>query len=181
MSEDHPLAKLLARAAGGDRASFRALYDATSAKLLGTILRICKDRDLARDLLQEVYVKIWQNARSFDATQSSPVTWMVAIARYRAIDEMRRRKPETSGSEQELDDAAAEFVDPLASRDRREEAARLSQCLDGLEAERRQAILLAYCYGASRESLAERFARPVATIKTWLRRSLTQLRGCLEG
>ncbi|MFX9180917.1 sigma factor, partial [Acinetobacter baumannii] len=67
MSDSRPLAELLLRCAAGDRGAFRTLYDSTSAKLFGTILRICRDRDLARDLLQEAYVKIWQNAERFDA------------------------------------------------------------------------------------------------------------------
>lgn len=181
MSDDHPLAELLVRSAAGDRGAFRMLYDSTSAKLFGTILRICRDRDLARDLLQEVYVKIWQNADRFDAARSSPITWMVSIARNRSIDEIRRARPEITSESEDLPEIAAEFSDPLAGRDRREELARLMRCLDGLDDERRQAVLLAYCHGASRESLADRLGRPVPTIKTWLRRGLAQLRGCLDG
>lgn len=180
MSDSRPLAELLLRCAAGDRGAFRTLYDSTSAKLFGTILRICRDRDLARDLLQEAYVKIWQNAERFDASRSSPITWMVSIARNRAIDEIRRVRHEITGDGDDLLEVAADFVDPLASRDQREERARLMRCLDGLDDERRQAVLLAYCHGASRESLAERLGRPVPTIKTWLRRGLAQLRGCLD-
>ncbi|MDJ1159502.1 sigma-70 family RNA polymerase sigma factor [Chelatococcus sp. SYSU_G07232] len=177
--EQDQLVDWLARSARGDRAAFQALYRATSAKLFGTILRILGDRDLSRDVTQETYVKIWHNAARYDPAKSSPITWMAAIARNRALDEARRRQPPAA----DIDDVELEVPgdnpDPLAARARREELRRLIACLDGLDAERRQAVLLAYCHGLSREALAQRFARPVGTIKVWLHRSLAQLRECL--
>ena len=87
------LAALLAAAAGGDKSAFEQLYDATSAKLFGIVLRILHDRAVAEDILQEAYVRIWENASRFDAGKASPITWMATIARNRAIDEARRRMP----------------------------------------------------------------------------------------
>jgi RNA polymerase sigma-70 factor (ECF subfamily) len=104
---------------------------------------------------------------------------MTAIARNRALDEARKRKPPTLDPEAEELHLAAPQADPLAGRDRAEELRRLLSCLDGLDAERRRIVVLAYCEGLSREALAARFGHPAATIKTWLRRSLTQLRECL--
>jgi RNA polymerase sigma-70 factor (ECF subfamily) len=74
---------------------------------------------------------------------------------------------------------ADEFNDPLAAREKSETWARLAACLDGIEKDRREMVLLAYHYGMSREDLAAKFGAPVATVKTWLRRSLLQLRACL--
>src|SRR5262245_24007448 len=86
------LVSLLERVAARDRQAFSALYTATSAKLYGIILRIARRRDIADEVLQEVYVQIWQRAAHYDASKGSPITWMVAIARNRALDEARRKK-----------------------------------------------------------------------------------------
>ena len=74
----------------GDRAVFRRVYAITSVKLFGIVIRILGQRDLAEDVLQEVYIRIWQRAGDFDPTIGSPITWMVTIARNRALDETRR-------------------------------------------------------------------------------------------
>ena len=174
---------LLGRVAGGDRASFQDLYQRTSAKLYGTALRILRDEALTRDVLQEAYVKIWQKAADFNPDFASPVTWMATIVRNRALDEIRRTKPvsiSAMGEDGDNFDFAAEFDHPLDSRERSEELRRLMSCLGDLDEERRQVVLLAYYRGMSREELSRRFGRPVPTIKTWLHRSLTQLRGCLQ-
>lgn len=179
----HLLAAALARAANDDRAAFREVYDRTSAKLYSVVFRILRDEALSRDVLQEVYVKIWQKAVDFDATLASPITWMATIARNRALDEVRRVRPETvsaTGDEGEEIDFAAELSHPLDGRERSEELRRLMGCLGTLDAERRDVVLLAYYRGMSRDALAERFNRPVSTIKTWLHRSLAQLKGCLQ-
>src|SRR6476620_10041907 len=83
------LAAALARVAGGDHAALRIVYQDTSAKLFGVCLRILKDRSEAEDVLQDVYVTVWRKAATFDSGRASPITWMVAIARNRAIDRLR--------------------------------------------------------------------------------------------
>jgi RNA polymerase sigma-70 factor (ECF subfamily) len=175
-----PLIALVQRVGRGDREAFRALYDATSAKLFGTILRILGDRDASRDILQEVYVKIWQNAAAFDSSKASPITWMATIARNRAIDEARRVSPLRASITTDDIELVGEDSDPLAARSQGEDMRQVLGCLDGLDDTRRRMVLLAYCHGFSREALAEKFGHPVATVKTWLRRSLLQLRECLD-
>jgi RNA polymerase sigma factor (sigma-70 family) len=86
------LSQLLARTGLGDRRAFAALYDRTSAHLFGVILRIQRDRALAEDLLQEIYVSVWKAAASFDAARSQPLTWLTSIARNRAIDSLAVRR-----------------------------------------------------------------------------------------
>jgi RNA polymerase sigma-70 factor (ECF subfamily) len=174
------LAERLRRVADGDRRAFAAVYAATSAKLYGIVLRIVRERARADDVLQDVYVRIWERAGDFEAARASPITWMATIARNRALDEVRRRRPASLDELPEALEIAAEQADPLAGREASEAMARLQRCLDGLEAPRREIVLLAYCHGLSREALASRFGHPVATIKTWLHRSLAQVRGCLE-
>ena len=87
----HELAQLLARSGLGDRAAFARLYESTAGHLLAVVLRIQRDRALAEDLLQEVYVNVWKAASGFDAARSQPLTWLTSIARNRAIDSLRRQ------------------------------------------------------------------------------------------
>ena len=174
------LARLLTRVAARDTKAFAALYRATSAKLYGVVARILKRRDVAADVLQETYVRVWEKAGEFDSAKGSALGWMATIARNRALDEVRRVRPVSLEDQPEGFEPAAEEVDPLGARERSEGLARLIGCLQGLDEEKRAIVLLAYYRGLSREALAKRFGRPVATIKTWLRRSLAQLRDCLE-
>jgi len=174
------LADLMQRVARQDRAAFAALYRATSAKLFGVILRILRRRDLADEVLQEVYVRIWQHAGRFDGTRASAVTWMAAIARNAALDAVRMR------THVSMDDApeALEVRDPgpLAPEllELGEDIDRLRRCIGDLEPERQQIVRLAYLDGLSREELSQRFGHPVPTIKTWLHRSLKRLKDCLD-
>jgi RNA polymerase sigma-70 factor (ECF subfamily) len=105
---------------------------------------------------------------------------MATIARNRALDEVRRSRPVSLEDMPEGYEPAAEFIDPLASRDRQQSYAALMRCLNALEPDKREMILAAYYRGASREALAEKHKAPVGTVKTWLRRSLAQLKDCLS-
>ena len=174
------LAQLLSQVASRDRAAFAILYKQTHAKLYGVIARILARSDLAGEVLQETYVRIWRKAGDFDPAKGSPIAWMATIARNRALDEARRVKPLAIDDMPESFEPPAEEIDPLAARDRSERLAALMRCLSLLDEEKRQIVLLAYYRGASREALSKRFARPVPTIKTWLHRSLAQLKDCLS-
>ena len=173
------LVQLLSRVANKNRDAFNALYRATSAKLYGVVLRILVRRDLADEVLQEAFVKIWERAGDFDAQRASPITWMVTIARNRALDEARKK------GHLRIDDepGALEVADPLPlateTIEQNEQSRRLHKCLDALEPQRKDIVKLAYLEGLSREELAARFGHPVSTIKTWLHRSLKQLKDCL--
>ena len=173
------LADLLRRVAIRDTAAFAALYKLTSAKLYGIVARILTRGDAASDALQEAYVRIWERAGEFDPRKGSPLAWMATIARNRALDEVRRVRPGSLEDQPDGFEPAAEEVNPLAARERSEALAAVLRCLQALDEEKREAIMLAYYRGLSREALAKRFGRPVATIKTWLHRSLAQLRDCL--
>ena len=174
------LRDLLVRVAARDEAAFRTLYRQTGAKLYGIIFRILQRKDAAAEVLQEAYVRIWEKAADFDVARGSPLAWMATIARNRALDEVRRVRPASLEDLPEGFEPAAEQIDPLAARDRSEQLAALIACLERLEDEKRAIVMLAYYQGASREALAKRFGRPVPTIKTWLHRSLAQLRDCLS-
>lgn len=173
------LVTLLRRVAARDKAAFSALYQATSAKLYGVILRILVRRDISDDVLQEVFIRIWERAVDYDAGKGSPIAWMAAIARNRALDEVRRKTPVSMEDAPETLEVASDEPSPLDNLNQSQDMQRLARCLDGLEADRRDMVVLAYRQGMSREELAVRYGRPVPTIKTWLRRSLAQLKDCL--
>ena len=172
------LVVLLQRVAAKDMTAFVALYEATAAKLFGTALRILKRRDLAEEVLQDVFVTIMQKADGYDPSKGAVISWMVAITRNRALDIVRRATPiqdDMSGA----DEVADEEPDALSLLTLAEDTKRLLGCLDGLESQRKEMVMLAYFHGESREALSARYGCPVGTIKTWLRRSLGQLRDCL--
>jgi RNA polymerase sigma-70 factor (ECF subfamily) len=163
----------------GDRAAFEHLYVATRAKLYGVVLRILRRHDLADEVMQEVYLKIWSGAGQFNPGLASPITWMVTIARNRAIDLVRKRREVSIEEEPKAMNVAADLPNPLARRELTEEVRRLMACIERLEPERQSLVLLAYRNGWSREQLAAKLGKPVNTIKTWLRRSLLEIRECL--
>jgi RNA polymerase sigma-70 factor, ECF subfamily len=170
---------LLAAVAKGDQAAFERLYEATRAKLYGVVLRILRRADLADEVIQEAYLKVWNSAGQFDPAMASPITWMVAIARNRAIDLVRRKSEVSIEEEPEAMEIAAESPDPLAPREMGEELNRLLDCMGQLDEERRRLVLLAYYSGWSRDRLAAEFEMSVNTVKTWLRRALIDIRECL--
>ncbi len=170
---------LLAAVAKGDQAAFERLYSATRAKLYGVLLRILGTPELADDVMQETYLKVWKMAGKFDPTIASPITWMVAIARNRAIDIVRKRADVSIEDSPEAMGVTAEAPPPLARREMTEELRRLLSCLGKLDPEKQRIVLLAYYSGWSREQLAQKLDIPVNTIKTWLRRSLLEIRECM--
>jgi RNA polymerase sigma factor (sigma-70 family) len=184
------LSRLLARAGLGDRAAFAALYDQTSAHLLGVVLRIHRDRALAEDILQEVYVNVWRAAQTFDAAQSQPLTWLTSIARNRAIDTLRRTQtqPRTvtgfSNPDEEdsdlYDSVASDAPGPLDLLSRASDARALSACMEGLSAQQRQSVALAFFDGLSHAEVADSMRQPLGTVKSWVRRALMSLKTCLE-
>lgn len=130
--------------------------------------------------MQEVYLKVWQNAASFNPEAGRPMTWLISVARYRAIDVIRQHRERPAST----DDEGVDWIETLPEpRDREAEfleVERLRVCLDRLDETHRRCLLEAYYAGYSREELAMRFGKPVNTIKTWLHRGVASLRGCLD-
>jgi RNA polymerase sigma factor (sigma-70 family) len=179
----HPsidLAGLIAATARGDRAAFAELYGRSAAKLLGIVIRIVHDRAIAEDVLQEVYLRVWQNADGYVPEAGRPMTWMISIARHRAIDVVRGRRIVQLAQDEDGLDPLEGVPEP---RDREAEiidTSRLRLCLGQLDPIQRRCLLDAYYEGYSRQELAIRFGKPVNTIKTWLHRTAATLRGCLD-
>lgn len=174
------LVSLMKAVAAGDRGAVRKLYDRTSAKLHATARRILKSDATAEDAVQEAFVRIWRRAGDFDASIASPIAWMTTIARHAAID-MARRGAERVSAAAADPEIAERMADPVADAERLVAGSGLARCLEGLDSDRRGMVLLAYCYGWSRDELSVRFERPAATVKTILRRSLMALKECLGG
>jgi RNA polymerase sigma factor (sigma-70 family) len=187
------LARLLGRAGLGDRAAFATLYERTSPHLFAVVLRINRDRAQAEDILQEVYVNVWRAAKSFDAAQSQPLTWLTSIARNRAIDSLRRSRArpqiETSrafdNSADAEDDSVYDTVadsapGPLDLLSQASDARALAACMENLTALQRQSLALAFYQGLSHAEVAEQMREPLGTVKSWVRRALLILKDCLE-
>ena len=173
------LAPLFEAMAAGDRSALATLYKRTSAKLFGIIVRIVGNTPDAEEVLQEVFVAAWRNAGRYDRSRASSITWLGVIARNRAVDRLRARRPDAAPI-----DAAADVADdsPLASDllVSAEEGTRLRTCLDELEDRARAMIEAAFLDGATYSQLAERHDVPLGTMKSWIRRGLQRLKGCLE-
>ena len=121
---------LLAAVAKGDEAAFERLYLATRAKLYGVVLRILRKPELADEVIQETYLKIWRGAGGYNPGLASPITWMVTIARNAAFDLIRKKRDISIEDEPQALEVSAELRDPLAQRMMREELKRLLACID---------------------------------------------------
>lgn len=173
------LVTALRLAAGGDASGLRVVYQLTSAKLFGICLRICGDRQAAEDILQDVYVKVWRRAGSFDSQRASPVSWLAMIAHNAAID--WRRAQHRHGT---LDEGGvlaiadeAPLADAVAEQD--EDRRRLLSCLDRLDKGQSSAIRRAFLDGMTYQQLSDESGTPLGTIKSWIRRGMQKLKECL--
>lgn len=159
-----------------DTQAFEILYRRTNRKLYGLILSIVADRDIAAELLQEGYLKVWFAASHCPVNY--PWAWMCQLMRNLAIDHIRLygRRPPISGA-LSLPPETGEGL----TRDDEKDTTVLHRCFSSLTAEKRQAIHLAYIHGCSHEEITEQLARPLGTIKSWIRRGLKELRQCMDG
>jgi RNA polymerase sigma-70 factor (ECF subfamily) len=186
MDDRDEIAELLGRIALRDAAALRALYERISARLLAVAWRVVQDRALAEDVLQEVFVTVWQQSVLRPAGQSLSLAWLCVITRNRAIDHLRRKKPEEplqwqdDNGEDRFHDVAADGSSPMQQLLEVEDGQRLAHCLSELDAAPRQAVLMAFYDGLTHLEIAERLRKPLGTVKAWTRRSLLRLRACLE-
>lgn len=170
---------LIAETALGNADAFSTLYDKTSSKLFGVCLSVLGHRGESEEVLQEVFISVWQNAGRYAVTGHSPMTWLITIARNRAIDRLRARKSRPAVSV-ELPEMPDKAPTPEGVAIARSEAARIQHCFEQLEQVSAAAVRGAYLEGQSYKELAARFNVPLNTMRTWLRRSLLALRECLN-
>ena len=181
---DADLMNLIDRMANRDEAALKALYDTTSSKLYGLALRVVNKREWAEDVVQEAYMHIWRAAADYRATLSPPMAWMGLIVRSRALDFLRRRSAERMHLTQELDEVLSDTLEgnapnPMNTALASEQAWALQQCMNQLDNKQREVVSLAYLRDLSHSDLAEQLKLPLGTVKTWIRRGLEQLRGCM--
>ena len=183
-SPDSRLIALLDRVALADESALNELYALTSSKLYGVAVRVVTNRDWAEDVLQEAYLNIWKIAGTYQATLSPPMAWMGLLVRSRGLDFLRRRASDRADRVQELDDVISDTVagdspNPMDTTQASEQAWALHQCLSQLENKQREVVSLAYLRDLSHSELAQQLKLPLGTVKTWIRRGLEQLRGCM--
>ena len=180
--DDSELVRLLHRAGHGDQAAFADLYARTAGRLFGVCLHLLGRRDLAEEATQEAYVRIWHKADSYSAMRGGVLTWMISIARYRAIDRLRHggRHPEVDLAEVPdgaLEDGAAGPQDTSALAD---DMRALAVCMGRLSDAQRSAIRLAFLQGLTHEEVGARLDSPLGSVKSWIRRGLQALKRCLQ-
>ncbi|MBD3662591.1 sigma-70 family RNA polymerase sigma factor [Sulfitobacter aestuariivivens] len=169
---------MIARIKLRDRDAFALLYDATSTKLFGVCLRILKDRGEAEEVLHDVFLRVWHKADTYAITGHSPMTWLITVARNMSIDRLRKRRPD-GGSDAVIARLTDTAPGPEAIAIARSERARIDACLEELEPEKAASVRGAYLDGETYKSLAARHDVPLNTMRTWLRRSLMNLKDCL--
>ena len=183
MTPQEEIEALIARVAMADRRAFKALYARTSAKLFGICLRVLRDEAMAEEVLQEVYVRLWHRAGQYRANGYSPMTWLITITRNAAIDRLRKARRE--GRAMEPVDIAERLYDPAPGpaqqAEMRSEAKALMACLSELPLDRAEMVRRVYLQGLSYREMADESGVKLNTVRTWLRRSLMQLRECLGG
>lgn len=164
--------------------AFRRLYDLTSARMYGVALRVTGNREWAEDILQDAYLNVWRIAESYRASLSPPMAWLGVVVRSRALDFLRRRHAERLDVAQPLDGPLAESLpdgqeSPMETAQASEQAWALHECLRKLESRQREVLSLAYLRDLSHGELAAQLKLPLGTVKTWIRRGIDQLRGCM--
>jgi RNA polymerase sigma-70 factor, ECF subfamily len=168
LPEQRTLAELMSRVALRDHVAFRQLYDLTVCCLLGISVRMLRDRSWAEEVVQEVYVSIWHTAPNYSPHKAQPMTWLMAVARNKALDALRSSRADR-----------AHCVRPT-ERDDDADTHHLRFCLQCLEPPQRQAIALAFYNGLTHAELALHMNQPLGTVKAWVRRGLDRIKRCLE-
>lgn len=189
LAPDTPLApdeaQLLAWIAGiveRDETALAALYDAQVGRVFGLTLRIVRQPALAEEVTEDVFWQVWRQAPRFDASRGSVLAWLMTIARSRALDALRRTaSPEVHDEEAVAAAADADGGDdPLDLLGAVDERNRLHAALQGLDAQPRQLLALAFFRGLTHDEIAQHTGLPLGTVKSHLRRSLLQLRETLQ-
>jgi RNA polymerase sigma-70 factor (ECF subfamily) len=175
---DAPDEHLVARTAYGDRAAFAVLYDRHAPRVSGLLRQLIPEPAAAEDVLQETFWQVWaRSARAYDPGRSSVTAWLLAIARSRAIDALRRRTP--SPGTDDLPALPCPGPGPAERAERVEEADRLHAALHDLPAAQRQAVSLAFLAGLTHPEIAASLGVPLGTVKTRIRLGLLRLRDAL--
>jgi RNA polymerase sigma-70 factor, ECF subfamily len=160
---------------GKDERGFSILYDNYSSALYGVILKIVRTEEIAADVMQDSFVKIWKNIEGYNRTKGTLFTWMLNVARNTAIDKIRSQDFQNSQRNQDLD-SNVEIIDNQASSQFDVDAIGLKKVVENLRPEHRQMIDLLYFKGYTQAEVAEEFGIPLGTVKTRVKAAIVQLR-----
>ena len=158
-----------------DERGFSILYDNYSSALYGVILKIVRTEEIAADVMQDSFVKIWKNIEAYNRTKGTLFTWMLNVARNTAIDKIRSQDFQNSQRNQDLD-STVEIIDNQASSQFDVDAIGLRKVVENLRPEHRQMIDLLYFQGYTQAEVAEEFDIPLGTVKTRVKAAIVQLR-----
>lgn len=173
--------ELLQKSADGDQQAFRRLYELTSPKLMSLCLRLMKTEALAEEVLQEGFIKVWENAATYSPGKGRVMTWMSTVIRNKGLDKLRSLKSRPVETEIEYEGLAfaSDETSPDSLQHLSQDLQLLMRCLDNLKPDQRRCILLSYYYGHTHQELSTHLKKPLGTIKAWIRRGLEELRPCL--
>ena len=168
---------MLCGTAQGKKQDFARLYQITSGQVYAVVLKMLQNTALAEEATQDAYIKVWHNAGSYQRGKGTVLTWIISIARYRALDLMRHHKVR---KETPLDDDDHHHDENSNIADSELAHPKLNECMDELDNQQRQAIHLAYFNGLSHQEVVDHLSSPLGTIKSWIRRGLQSLQRCLS-
>jgi len=173
--------ELLKAVARGDEQALAQLYDSYRLILFGLLVRILNSREEAEDVLQEVFLQVWRRARDFDETRGKPFTWLVTLARSRAIDRLRSLGARDRVAQASVREAAEEVSDAARDTFRSEQRALVTSALSQLPEEQKRPLVLAYFDGLTQSEIAAKLGAPLGTVKTRMRAGMIKLRELLTG
>jgi RNA polymerase sigma-70 factor (ECF subfamily) len=172
-------AELLRQIAGGDEVALASLYDRYKSILFSLILRILHSQSEAEDILQDVFIQVWNKASDFDETRGRPFTWLVTLSRSRSIDRLRQLSSRERTATEATRDAPEEWTDAETEAIKSEQSAVVRSALAELPEEQRRTLLLAYFEGLTQTEIAARLNAPLGTVKTRMRSGMIKLRELL--
>jgi RNA polymerase sigma-70 factor (ECF subfamily) len=172
---------LLKAIAGKDDKALAQLYDRYRVVLFGLLVRILRNREEAEDVLQEVFLQVWRRASDYDANRGRPFTWLVTLARSRAIDRLRSVASRERVVAASARDPVEETSDAIADAVRSEQRGIVTSALSQLPEEQQRPLVLAYFDGLTQSEIADRLGAPLGTVKTRMRTGMLKLREALGG
>jgi RNA polymerase sigma-70 factor, ECF subfamily len=188
-SKQNEVAGLLARIAVKNEPALKMLYESIGGLLYSVALRIVRRPQLADEVVQDVFVNVWNKASDYSPAQALPMTWLISLTRNRSIDVLRAQDEtvsltmpgeEASDGEMVYDPIDESMRTPLQNMLSKMEGHCIEKCMNALESSQRQSIALAFYHGMSHAELAEHMSQPLGTIKSWVRRGMERLARCMN-
>ena len=171
---------LLRRVAAREAEALRQVYERCSPVALAVALRIVRNRAEAEDVVQECFLEVWTRAGTFDARRGSPIAWVIAIARSRALDRLRSRGASDRAAQALQHEAPQPVALPIESAEQRQDRERVHAAMATLPAEQRSVLELAYFEGLTQSEISQRTGDPLGTVKTRCRLALEKLSSFFE-